>query len=484
MHLLLPLSFLLLQAALLALLPALRAPLAYLLMVAAPLLAALALWRRALRTTTPHTRMGWQVLGGAMLVWAGGAFANLWHEWVQGRSNEMYRDAMLLFQLAPVPVAFLLASELQAMGRRLVQWIDGALALALGYSYFLVTWAMLTARGAPDEQGVAALVWLVDAQNLFLAFGALVRWHAAPEQSERELFGAVAAYETSYLLLAGINNHFIAGDPAFGPEVGTIISLAFAWLAGLALQPTAAPRPRAIAPLLQRVVHSASPILLALTLMVVSLLLMRVDYALGATGVALAVLGYGLRSVLTQVRQLEHGDRLQRQHRQLEALAWTDALTGVANRHFLEHALRRLWQEAPPEGRALAVLMIDVDAFKRLNDSRGHAAGDACLREVATALHRALARPGDLLARYGGEEFIALLHDTDAAGALVVAERLREAVERQQIPHPEGLDGRVSVSVGCAAARLRQEADARQLIEAADRALYHAKSAGRNRVAA
>lgn len=483
MHLLLPLSFLLLQALLLAFAVPLRAPVAYLSMVIAPLLAALALGWRARRETT-GLRGAWLMLAAGLVIWAGGAFGNLWHEWVLGQRNDMYREAMLLFQLAAVPAAYLLAGEPRHAGRHLVRLIDGLLALALGYVFFLLTWAMLTARGVPDEQGVRTLVWLVDTQNLFLAIGALVRWHAATEPGERALFGALSAYELAYLLFAGLNNHVLATMPDFGLELGSGVSLVFALLAAQALRPAKPTAARSVSPQLHRVVLSASPILITLTLILVSLLLMRADYVMGAAGVALGVLGYGLRSVLTQVRQLEHGEQLQRQHNQLEAIAWTDALTGVANRHFLEHALGRLWLGVTQRERALAVLMIDIDRFKRLNDSLGHASGDVCLRQVAAALGRALARPEDLLARYGGEEFIVLLHDTDSDGALVVAERLRQAVERLMIAHPEGLQGRVTISVGCAAATLPHGAEAHGLIEAADRALYQAKSAGRNRVAA
>ena len=483
MYIWLPLSLLLLQAALLVWLPGIRAPVAYIVMVLAPALTALALWQRSNRQVA-RIRNGWRLLALAMLLWALGAFSNLWHEWLQGRTNEMFRDAMLLFQLAAVPVAYLLAIDPNSSSRYLVRAIDGLQAVALGYTSFLVTWAMLNARGAPDEQGVAALIWLIDAQNLCLSICLLVRWYAATEPSEREMFAAIMVYELAYLGIVVVNNHFIAGRADYGPEHSSMVTLAFGLLAGQAMRARAVASPRAVNPLLQRVVHSGSPILLSLALIVVSLLLIRTDYAMGAAGITIGVLGYGLRSVLTQVRQLERGDALQHRHTQLEAIAWTDALTGVANRHFLEQKLQQTWLNAPIAGRAIGVLMIDIDHFKRLNDSQGHGAGDVCLRQVAASLHLALSRPGDLLARYGGEEFIVLLHDTDSAGALVVAERLRHAVERLAIRHPQGIFGVVSVSVGCAAGLVQQESDARSLIERADQALYLAKAAGRNRVAA
>jgi len=184
------------------------------------------------------------------------------------------------------------------------------------------------------------------------------------------------------------------------------------------------------------------------------------------------------------VRQLERGDHLHRQRVELQALAWTDALTGVANRHYLDHVLSEATAQAEAPPRTLAVLMLDIDHFKRLNDSLGHASGDECLRQVAAALRQSLSRPGDLLARYGGEEFIALLQGSDLEGALQVAERARLAVEGLAIPHPAWPAGRVTISIGCASGQAGSAAEMRHLISAADQALYAAKAAGRNRVAA
>ncbi|HXD04896.1 MAG TPA: GGDEF domain-containing protein [Burkholderiaceae bacterium] len=473
-------SLLLLQFAVLALSADIARPAAYIVMVVAPLAASFVVARRGLEETSA-ARTGWHALALSLAIWSLGALGNLWHEWVLGRANEMYREAMLAFNLAAVPIAFLISSGWHLAERRSVRAIDALLALALGYGFFLFTWAMLTARGSPDEAGVNALVWLLDAQNLFLATGALVRWHASDDASERELFRAVSTYQVVYTALILVNNHLIAGDPDFGPQASTIITAAFALVGAMAASRRrggAATRSRAG---LVRVVHSASPIVLAGALLIVSLFMIRVDYAIGTTGVLIAVIGYGLRTTLTQVRHIELGDDLRRERFELQAIAWTDALTGVRNRRFIDHALARAARRARHAGRPLSVLMIDIDHFKGLNDFYGHPAGDACLREVATALQHALARPDDVLARYGGEEFIALLHDVEAPGALVVAERLRAAIEALRIHHNGSPFGVVTVSIG-AASTASHDADAADLIEAADAALYEAKRSGRNRV--
>ena len=480
----LPLSFLLLQLAVFVLLPRWGESAAYMAMVAAPLLAAVAaLWRG--RAEQPPARLGWFVTALALAVWALGALGNLWHEMILGRRDEMYRDAMLAFNLAVVPVTFLLASEWQANGRRVVLAIDALLALTLGYAYFLFTWAMLTARGAPDEAGVRTMLWLMDAQNLVLAAGALIRWVAAENKPERDLFRALTTYTAGYCVVALVNNHFIAANPAYGAQESSIVNVVFAAVAWLALRGPALVAPRVRRRSRQRrfarAVQSASPLFLAGLLLIVALFLIRVDYAFGAAGVLIAVLGYGWRSTLERVRHIEREDVLQRDRSALQAIAWTDALTGVANRRFLDRALQG---GDGHTSRPLSVLMIDIDHFKALNDRYGHPAGDACLREVAQALRQALVRPADVLARYGGEEFVALLAEADAAGAQVVAERLRSAVQGLRIANAGSPFEVVTVSVGAASATLPAGAEADELIDAADKALYEAKCAGRNQVRA
>ncbi len=477
---LLPVACLLLQGAFLVLLPALRAPGAHVIMVAAPLLAGAACGWRA-RAESGPARTGWAALALSLVIWAVGAFGNLWQEMVVGRAYEMYPWSTLAFNLSAVPIAFLLASDWRAGAQPTARALDAVMAAALGYGYFLLTWAMLMVRGTPDADSIATMVWLEDAQNLFILAGALVRWYAADAPAERTLFRSISAYALLYLMLIFGNNHFLAGDPAYGPEASTVITLGFALLAALAMaRRPAGAAAHAARPELARIVRAGSPMLLAGVLLIVSLFLIRVDYVHGVAGVLIAVLGYGLRASVAQAGHIERGDQLQRERTELQAIAWTDALTGIPNRHYLDQALAGHWHVERRAHHPLSVLMIDIDHFKSLNDRYGHPAGDACLRAVARVLQDALVRPDDVLARFGGEEFIALLHDADAAGAVVVAERLRAAVEALRIEHADNPHGVVTVSIGTASAAHRGETA--RLIQAADKALYEAKCAGRNRV--
>lgn len=157
-----------------------------------------------------------------------------------------------------------------------------------------------------------------------------------------------------------------------------------------------------------------------------------------------------------------------------------DELTGVANRRALIQALDRDVAHAVRSGEPYALLMLDMDHFKSVNDTCGHRVGDQVLCHVA-AIVRARLRSQDLVGRYGGEEFVVLLPGTPAQGAAVLAERLREAVAQA----PCECQGRlipVTVSIGVCGARLESGDTWDQLIHAADQALYAAKAAGRNRV--
>jgi diguanylate cyclase (GGDEF)-like protein len=163
----------------------------------------------------------------------------------------------------------------------------------------------------------------------------------------------------------------------------------------------------------------------------------------------------------------------------LRRLASTDALTGLLNRGSLELALSRQVALAERSGGALALMMIDVDHFKKINDGYGHPAGDEVLRQLA-ALLQSLARQGDAVGRYGGEEFCIVLPGTEAHEAALLAERLLQRYADLRVPWDGAwLEGTVSIgiadttAVGCAVV---------PLIAAADRALYQAKAAGRNRM--
>jgi diguanylate cyclase (GGDEF)-like protein len=189
-----------------------------------------------------------------------------------------------------------------------------------------------------------------------------------------------------------------------------------------------------------------------------------------------------LRSTVEELRQA-HGE-LEAANARLADLSLRDDLTGIANRRRLQQVLAEEWSRARRHRRPVGFLLLDLDFFKRLNDTRGHLVGDICLQVVARYLDGAVRRTGDLAARYGGEEFAVLLPDTDLDGALELAEELREGIEALAIPNEAAPLGQVTASIGAAAVVPEPGEDPEVLIEMADSALYRAKTEGRNRVRA
>lgn len=183
-------------------------------------------------------------------------------------------------------------------------------------------------------------------------------------------------------------------------------------------------------------------------------------------------------SLLVMTRKLDNANQ---ELRRLSSLDW---LTEIANRRHFEETLEQEWRRSMRQRAEFSILICDIDHFKSFNDALGHPAGDACLRAVAQALVGAMDRGGDFVARFGGEEFAVILADTPLAGAAVVAERMRAAIEALNIVHPAATTGHITASFGVAAGVAMPDTQAQKLVKIADQALYQAKNSGRNRVCA
>lgn len=170
----------------------------------------------------------------------------------------------------------------------------------------------------------------------------------------------------------------------------------------------------------------------------------------------------------------------------LERECVTDALTGLNNRRYFDARIKEEIARASRSSVPLSILMIDIDRFKSINDSRGHAAGDEVLRRLGELIAGVI-RASDIAARYGGEEFVVIAPDTPGSEAATLAERLRRATENASLlPSPGATgagQGKVTVSVGVASLG-GAHGDAQSLLKGADEALYRAKGEGRNRVCA
>ncbi len=180
-------------------------------------------------------------------------------------------------------------------------------------------------------------------------------------------------------------------------------------------------------------------------------------------------------------RVKERTQELENLNHKLEELSATDQLTGLKNRRYLDNTLAEEFARCARYGHTLAVLLMDIDHFKRFNDTYGHLIGDECLKDVAHNVRKGLRWPSDRAARYGGEEFCVILPETDVDGAVTVAERIRRNVEMmsffvkdERVP--------VTLSIGVAVVNPQPQQQPEMVLEYADSALYSAKEGGRNRV--
>ncbi len=195
----------------------------------------------------------------------------------------------------------------------------------------------------------------------------------------------------------------------------------------------------------------------------------------------------GTTAIICQFKDItlrkEAEQKLEDANRTLSMMARLDGLTQIANRRCFDETLDREWKRLLRSKKPLALILIDIDYFKKFNDCYGHQAGDDCLIKVAKALESSVLRPSDLVARYGGEEFVLLLPEIDTAGAQHVGKRAAEKITELQIIHEQSdVSAFVSLSMGAAMMIPEPENSPEGLIAAADQALYKAKETGRNRL--
>ena len=190
-----------------------------------------------------------------------------------------------------------------------------------------------------------------------------------------------------------------------------------------------------------------------------------------------------LARVRIQVRRRRYQDRLRANYERSLSMALTDVLTGVYNRRYALRHMEGLMKRVGDTGKALSVLVCDLDRFKSVNDTYGHAAGDEVLKQFAQCCTQSM-RNVDMVARFGGEEFVILLPDTDGDNAVKAAERLCRKVANTPMQVAEAPDGKLAVTVSIGVASTTQSMSGEELIKLADAALYRAKQGGRNQVCA
>lgn len=435
----------------------------YLMLITAPLLAALACVRRA--RDSHQAACKWRTLGAAVGLFSLALLALLYRNVTGLDPAQTAVSSLILYVFYRIPLTYVAASP--GGGNRCIRAVDLLIIALLWLLYYGHTRAMAHFNAALWTQ---CLNTMSSMQNSLVFCFALIRFLAEDDPDRRDFFRTLTIYALGCFLLAFYINTYQPQVPD-GSWGDLLISGLFVLLATLAGSHRRYPTVE-VSRSLRRIIDAGVPLMLPLLLMLVALLVARLQPTLATVGFIGSLLGYALRSVLSQVE-------IQRQRDELEKLARRDPLTGLGNRRSFDESLGAAHRRARRQGLGLAVLMIDIDHFKRLNDTYGHPEGDQRLQSVAAILDGCLQRGDDLLARYGGEEFIAALPSPDAAHAMALGERVRASVEAAALPAPEAT---VTISVGVAWQAPGEEHDPRDLVERADQALYRAKRAGRNRV--
>ena len=182
------------------------------------------------------------------------------------------------------------------------------------------------------------------------------------------------------------------------------------------------------------------------------------------------------------IKQANLYQQLERANRELQQLSLVDGLTQIANRRRFDRYIASQWKELSREQSPLSLIFCDIDRFKLYNDTYGHPTGDRCLVAVAQAISKVAKRPSDLVCRYGGEEFVLVLPRTPLEGAMYLAQQIRFQIKALKIPHfKSAVDLYVTISLGVSCCIPRPNLDPQTPIDAADKALYQAKTTGRDR---
>jgi diguanylate cyclase (GGDEF)-like protein len=419
----------------------------------------------------------------ALLLWLGGTIAAVGAQFFEHASPSVAALPDFFYFFYGVPMLLAIASPEDRQSIPVFFWLDGIQAAGVGYLAYVALFGVLPFTGTqPQPISVNRLIWIYDAEDFVLAVFASARLLASPRKSaERRFFAIITVFLWSYAVCASIYNHIEAVKTDAGVfdvlvDVPFLLLTAAVLFAARGFEPEAGRHGRRLSASL---IDNARPALLGLCLVAIGAWAARkhFDAAIGIVFCGFVV--YGVRSAILQNRFAQTEAALENARDRLEQLVLQDGLTGIPNRRCFDQRFQQEWSRARRTGAPLSVLLIDVDHFKRLNDTFGHMVGDECLIQVAQTLQKALNRPGDLLARYGGEEFVALLPETNDSGAINVAERLQTCLMRT--PALEGIDRQVTISIGVTTGVPRAGVTMEHLLQSADRALYTAKQNGRDR---
>jgi diguanylate cyclase (GGDEF)-like protein len=437
---------------------------------------------RARRTPVPTALRWWLVIAAMAFVNVANNIYLLLLLGV-GQNNPAPGAPMFCYALYGIAMILAITMTFRKQTLTLTSCIDALMALVMAGLFFVRIFSWVSASGTDNLHYVNDMIVTMDVLSLFITLCAFTRLAGAVELDLRHFYFAVAFYCAASTVVAAIRNRLILHSQTLYLEL--LVLIAPILLGVLCLRPLPhwmriyQPRPRVV-----YLAESISPFFLGLGLTALSISLWTTRPVLAALGVGVAIVGYGIRNVITQSQQMASERELLDLRDELEGLVVTDPLTGVANRRGFDRQLASLWTTARSDASNLSILMIDIDYFKRFNDDHGHAMGDHGLRVVAAGLSEWM-RPhrGGVLARYGGEEFAVLLPGIGYGDAIAAAESLREGVEGLRVDTAQGPLG-ITISIGVASSSQTPTETAKGLLALADKALLEAKASGRNKVMA
>jgi diguanylate cyclase (GGDEF)-like protein len=457
---------------------------------AIPLIAAFCcLWRA--RRLQQRERSSWWWISAGLVLWSAAHVTEALISASPAASNLAMDPSDFLYLTAGFPLLLALSTTSEIGSIRGIIYLNLLQALlASGLVY-----VRLFRMPVPIEFANVVMQRIYASYCLLLAFAAALRLFTWSTLEERYRIRAVCGAIWIYLCIE------LALDSAtrwWGLRQGTFLDLLwsapFLYAGSRALRAVPEEGHRGQSRRLRGgkgvLLQSLCPLLITSGIFVLAASVLSTHRVIAVSAMLSLLLIQGIQSGIIQMtyhsgqRQLLEQERdLKQANAALEQLSNLDPLTAISNRRHFTSVFEVEWLRAARKRTHLAVLMMDIDYFKGVNDRHGHTYGDRCLAQIADLLRGALRRGNDLLARYGGEEFILLLPDANLEVAISVAERMKRAVDESEIVNlASPFDQRITISIGVASCRPEPGMNAGTLIDLADQALYRAKHQGRNQI--
>lgn len=448
------------------------------------------LWRT--RRLHQRERATWFWASGGLFLWGIAHLIETFISHSVAASNLTVDPSDFIYITATFPLLVALSTTRETESIHALFVLNCAqIVLALLLSYILLYRMSLTSAAASTVMG-----GIYGSACVLLAVMALLRMFTWRTQEERHSVRWLSAVLWAYLPVELGMDYATAH---WNLQAGTLIDLVWSFpfmLGGLKalyipIAEPPAPKNQPVARL-RSLVEALCPMLMTAGVFALAAAIARQHIAIGLSAVFLLLTIQATHAALVQLnyrdgryRLLEREQELRKANRTLRELSLQDPLTGIANRRHFNAALETAWRRAIRKGQPLALLIVDIDFFKGVNDLHGHSYGDECLVSVAQVMQHYARRPDDAVARLGGEEFVLLLPDTLADGAMAVAAHIHECISEMGVTNNASpFEKRLTVSIGIGIAAPSPVGALGALIDCADQALYEAKGQGRNRTCA